>query len=140
LPGLKRKFLEFQARSAFFGCNRGQKIHFISNALHAHFQLIGSSKTRLAQGDYPILGIARCFEVLSFNRCSPPGNSLHRACLVALSSSSDKLASGDSDGWFYALVSLSRAAFEFLALAVRVSPTPRIKTYSEKGRKELVRH
>ena len=54
LPGLKRKFLEFQAQSVFCGCNRGQKIHFVSRALHAHFQLIGSSKTRLAQGDYPI--------------------------------------------------------------------------------------
>jgi hypothetical protein len=46
------------------------------------------------------LGIATCFEILSFNGFSAPGTRRHRARLVAMSSSSDKLASGDAMGGF----------------------------------------
>ena len=71
------------------------------------------------KGELPYLRITRCFEILPFKRCSAPATRYRCARLVALSSSSDKLASGNGDRWIYALVSLARATFEFLALAVR---------------------
>jgi hypothetical protein len=115
------KFFSFEPNQRFCGCNRGLKIHCISNAQHGHFQSLGSSKTPGVYGRLPYLGIARCFEISPFNGCSAPVTRYRCARLVALSSSSNKLASGDSDGWIYALVSLSRVAFEFLTLAVRGS-------------------
>jgi hypothetical protein len=63
----------------------------------------------------------------------------HRTVILGMRSSSRylhlaiKLNLGDSDRWIYALVSLSRAAFEFLTLAVRGSPIPRIKTLNLEG-------
>ena len=45
-----------------------------------------------------------------------------RARFVALSTSSDKLVSENGDSWITALVSLTRAAREFLASAVRSTP------------------
>ncbi|MGB8284871.1 MAG: hypothetical protein WCE74_28600, partial [Pseudolabrys sp.] len=89
-----------------------------SRALHAHFQLLARQKHAWHKA-IALFGDCEVFEIFSFNRFSAPRNRLHCACLVALSSSSDKLSSNDSDRWIYTLVSLSRAAFESLALAVR---------------------
>jgi hypothetical protein len=71
--------------------------------------------------------------LVRFKRCSAPDSHPRHAQFVALSAPSDKLNLGDSDRWIYALVSLSRAAFEFLTLAVRGSPIPRIKTLNLEG-------
>ena len=118
----KPKLFEFRTRSAICGCNRGQKINFISSAQHVHFQSISSSKTPDIYGRLLYLWIARCFEISSFNCCSAPDTHYRCARLIALSPSSDKLASGYRNRGIYALVLLSRAAFEFLTLAVRGSP------------------
>jgi hypothetical protein len=62
--------------------------------------------------------IARCFEILPFNRWFAPNGQDRRARFVALSTSNDKLVSENRDSWIKALVSFARPAFEFLALAV----------------------
>jgi hypothetical protein len=66
--------------------------------------------------------IAECFEISPFNRCFAPNGQDPPARFVALSTPSDKLDSEARDGWIQALVSCARAAFEFLAFAVRSSP------------------